>query len=278
MTNPIRNGEWRLYLRDHKWWWKWPLVAITMAVWLGAMVLFVAPWQSNDSIDLSQPEPVSTTDTDESATVGVREALDDDFTADPLPEVDDVDAAAPPESSVESSRAETEPPADTEVPTDTAASKHRGRRAGGDRVVERAPATPDGRRPCGRTPAGDDHRRHRPAAAPAPVGRGHHSTSGDRGCRPTHHDHDGSSHHDRSTDHHHHHGPTHHHATTHDAAAATTHDAAADHQPPPPTTTQPPPPPLPTTVARHHRHRLRHRRRLHLHRHHDLCTPVDGGA
>ncbi len=152
MTNPIRNGEWRLYLRDHKWWWKWPLVATTTAVWLGAMVLFVAPWQSNNSIDLSQPETVSTAEDDENTTVGVLEALDDDFAPDELPEVDDVDVAALGADEPE----ETEPPADTEVAPDTAApddveadepeptestSERRRRPTSADRVEEPQPET-----------------------------------------------------------------------------------------------------------------------------------------
>ncbi len=37
----------RWYLRDHKWWWKWPLIAATLLVWVGALALFVAPWQSD---------------------------------------------------------------------------------------------------------------------------------------------------------------------------------------------------------------------------------------
>jgi len=147
----IRDGEWRLYLRDHKWWWKWPLVAVTMAVWLGAMVLFVAPWQSNNSIDVSQPEPVSTIDDDEDTTVGVREAIGDDFAADPLPDVDDVDVAT---TSPEPT-AETEPPTDTEVATDTAAtSKSTSRKRASPRAsagdVRRSPIVqknPSRRRP-----------------------------------------------------------------------------------------------------------------------------------
>ena len=43
------NVEWRLYLRDHNWWWKWPLIVTTLGVWVGAMIMFVAPWQSNAS-------------------------------------------------------------------------------------------------------------------------------------------------------------------------------------------------------------------------------------
>ena len=34
----------RVYLRNNKWWWKWPFVATTVAVWAGALVLLVAPW------------------------------------------------------------------------------------------------------------------------------------------------------------------------------------------------------------------------------------------
>jgi len=97
MAQFIRNGEWRLYLRDHKWWWKWPLVATTVGIWLGAMLMFVAPWQSSPSIDLSQPEPVTTTDGDENNTTGIRDALeavgkDDGFEPDPPIDFLDVEA------------------------------------------------------------------------------------------------------------------------------------------------------------------------------------------
>ncbi len=60
MARLTEHGEWKLYLRDHKWWWKWPTVAATLGVWVGAMVLFVAPWQSNDLIDKVETAPATT--------------------------------------------------------------------------------------------------------------------------------------------------------------------------------------------------------------------------
>lgn len=52
----------RVYLRNHNWWWKWPLVATTVAVWVGALVLLVAPWDragSQEHVD-GLPAPTTT--------------------------------------------------------------------------------------------------------------------------------------------------------------------------------------------------------------------------
>jgi hypothetical protein len=62
MTRLTDRGELRLYLREHNWWWKWPLVATTVAVWIGAMILFVSPWQSNASTDDLETRPAPTDD------------------------------------------------------------------------------------------------------------------------------------------------------------------------------------------------------------------------
>ena len=34
----------RVYLKNHDWWWKWPFIATAVAVWVGALLLLVAPW------------------------------------------------------------------------------------------------------------------------------------------------------------------------------------------------------------------------------------------
>ena len=38
-------------LRDHPWIWKAPVLLATMAIWLGALVMFVAPWQGSNPND-----------------------------------------------------------------------------------------------------------------------------------------------------------------------------------------------------------------------------------
>ena len=72
MTRLNDRDEWELYLREHKWWWKWPLIVVTLGVWVGAMVLFVAPWQSNASIDDLRTNPATSLDgSDENASDSV---------------------------------------------------------------------------------------------------------------------------------------------------------------------------------------------------------------
>ena len=233
MTNPMRNGEWRLYLRDHKWWWKWPLVATTMGVWIGAMFLFVAPWQSNASIDLSQPEPVTTTDNDESATVGDRGTT---FAGDPIVLDDASTETATPKSDgteVKVVSLSPETPTDTEVPTDTAASEDdqaeetdvaresRRRPTVADRAEEPQPepTTVDTVAVTTAPPAPTTTVRppvaHRPTITPTTTTTTIRPTTTTTTVRPT-----TTTTTVRPT-------TTTASATTHDAAAATTHDAAA---------------------------------------------------
>ena len=52
----------RVYLKDHDWWWKWPFVATAVALWVGALLLLVAPWDragSEEHID-GLPAPTAT--------------------------------------------------------------------------------------------------------------------------------------------------------------------------------------------------------------------------
>ena len=70
MARPNGRDEWRLYLRDHPWWWKWPLIATTTGIWIGAMVLFIAPWRSNGSGGDVETRSVTTEQTDDDASSG----------------------------------------------------------------------------------------------------------------------------------------------------------------------------------------------------------------
>jgi hypothetical protein len=51
----------RVYLKTHKWWWKWPFIATTVAVWVGALVLVVAPWDRAGSEEHVEGLPAPTT-------------------------------------------------------------------------------------------------------------------------------------------------------------------------------------------------------------------------
>ena len=57
-----RRQALRLYLNYHDWWWKWPFVATAVALWVGALLLLVAPWDragSEEHID-GLPAPTAT--------------------------------------------------------------------------------------------------------------------------------------------------------------------------------------------------------------------------
>jgi hypothetical protein len=76
MARTRENGEWRLYLRDHKWWWKWPIVLAIVALWGAAFALFIAPWQ---------PSPSSIDDTATPTTTVADDDRSGDFVADEVP-------------------------------------------------------------------------------------------------------------------------------------------------------------------------------------------------
>jgi len=82
MTRLGDRAELRLYLREHKWWWKWPFIAMTVALWIGAMVLFVSPWQSNASTDDIETRPAPTDNVDDDVS-GEDDAAPGDLTVIP---------------------------------------------------------------------------------------------------------------------------------------------------------------------------------------------------
>ena len=94
MARLREHDELRLYLRDHKWWWKWPLIVTTLGVWIGAMLMFVAPWQSNPSSDNVQTAPATTDQRDDGSASGGSDVPDLSSSAD-VPDL--TDAADPTE-------------------------------------------------------------------------------------------------------------------------------------------------------------------------------------
>jgi hypothetical protein len=80
MAGLREHGEWQWYLRDHKWWWKWPLIGATVGIWLGAMVMFV-PWQSSVTIDDVETRPATTEHGDDTEPV---ESIDPTITNPPI--------------------------------------------------------------------------------------------------------------------------------------------------------------------------------------------------
>ena len=51
----------RVHLKTYNWWWKWPFIATTVAVWVVALVLVVAPWDRAGSEEYVDGLPAPTT-------------------------------------------------------------------------------------------------------------------------------------------------------------------------------------------------------------------------
>ncbi len=98
MDWPTRRQVLRVYLNDHDWWWKWPFIATALAMWVGALVLLVAPWDRAGSeehiVGLPTPTaPDPRTDDEPTERVTSWSSRDDDplggsMTATALPTVE----------------------------------------------------------------------------------------------------------------------------------------------------------------------------------------------